>query len=239
MSDSIILIPARLNSTRLKEKVLLPLGGKTVLEQVWLRCSKIKDADCVILTDSLEIERVCKDFGAKVELTSNSHNSGTERIIEYINRVGNCYENIINIQGDEPFIDSKFIDGFLKSMKKEGNYRVFTTYYKSNMASDFMDPSIVKLVKNTKNEALYFSRSAIPYGATEYFKHLGVYGYKKSFFERSYFGNNPLVSEKLEQLNFLYSGEKIFLVESAKDYLGINTIEDYHRAEKIMKTDHD
>lgn len=234
MLDSIILIPARLNSSRLEKKVLLDLGDKTVLEHVWLKCSKVNTADCVILTDAIEIKEVCQGFGAKVEMTLSSHNSGTERIFEYISRINNRYENVINIQGDEPFIDTEFINSFLESMKKELDYKIFTTYYRSTKKSDFVNPNVVKVVKNTKDEALYFSRCAIPHKATEYLKHLGVYGYKKSFFDQSFFSSNPLYSENLEQLNFLYSGEKIFLVESFKDYLGINTILDYNRAKKLL-----
>jgi len=248
---SIIVIPARLESSRLAGKVLLDLRGKSVIHRVYEQCKKVLNVDTVyIATDSMEIVEHCQKFTENVIMTSDTHNSGTDRIAEAVRDI-EC-DNIINVQGDEPFIEPRLISDMVSAL--EHNQAMCSAMIKIQKVTDLVNPNVVKVVTNHKNQALYFSRSAIPHHGYDwealnnhhenipngliFYKHIGIYGYSKEFLlkysqmESSYLER----VEKLEQLRVLENGYSIQMIETEHEGIGIDTIEDYHKAlEKIGK----
>lgn len=246
----IVVIPARLESTRLPGKLLLDLHGKTVIQRVFEQCLKCKAVDDVfIATDSEEIAESAKNYTENILLTSKDHQSGTDRIAEAASKI-DC-DIVINVQGDEPFIDPDLIDELVEAF---GDTDVMVSaVQKLQFAKDLVDPNVVKVTKDFDNYALYFSRSVVPFprdlkfdwNPTEgtkvpegfdYFKHIGIYGYKKDFL-LSYAGLQPSLleqSEKLEQLRALENGYRIKLIETSVESLGIDTREDYEKALRYL-----
>lgn len=247
----IIVIPARLSSTRLANKLLLDLKGKTILQRVYEQCKKVKDVIVYIATDSLEIKKSSLEYTKNIIMTSNEHKSGTDRITEAVKDLD--YEVLINVQGDEPFINPSLINDLFQVLQDE-KVKVATVCEKVSQAKELFDPNIVKLVKDKSDYALYFSRSCIPYIRKDsellideknffknsfFYKHVGIYGYKKDFLDMYSLLNfsNLEKIEVLEQLRILESGYKIKVLETKFKSLGIDTQEDYNKALKIISND--
>tara|TARA_S200000501_G_C20841998_1_gene752031 strand:+ start:1275 stop:2033 length:759 start_codon:yes stop_codon:yes gene_type:complete len=247
----IIVIPARLSSTRLANKLLLDLKGKTILQRVYEQCKKVKDVIVYIATDSLEIKKSSLEYTKNIIMTSNEHKSGTDRITEAVKDLD--YEVLINVQGDEPFINPSLINDLFQVLQDE-KVKVATVCEKVSLAKELFDPNIVKLVKDNSGYALYFSRSCIPFirdnskllsdekkylKTSIFYKHVGIYGYKKDFLNRYSFLNfsNLEKIEVLEQLRILESGFKIKVLETRFKSLGIDTKEDYNKALKMITND--
>ena len=242
----VIVIPARLDSSRLPKKVLLDLNGKTVLQRVYEQCLKVKNVDEVyIATDSLEIKEVCETFTNKVIITKSTHQSGTDRIGEAISSI-DC-DIVINVQGDEPFIEPSLIEALVNSFSNS-EISMSSAMSKINNVKDLQNTNIVKVVTDLHNNALFFSRSLIPFPRdvkeistanevleeSQFFRHIGIYGYRKDFLlhfvnlEQSYLEK----VEKLEQLRALENGFKIKMIEASSSLIGIDTQEDYEEALK-------
>ena len=242
----VIIIPARLDSSRLPKKVLLDLNGKTVLQRVYEQCLKVKNVDGVyIATDSIEIKEVCETFTDKVIITKSTHQSGTDRIGEAVSAI-DC-DIVINVQGDEPFIEPSLIEALVNSFSNS-EISMSSAMSKINNVKDLQNTNVVKVVTDLHNNALFFSRSLIPFprdvkeisiakevlGKGQFFRHIGIYGYRKDFLlkfvnmEQSYLEK----VEKLEQLRALENGFKIKMIEANSSLIGIDTREDYEEALK-------
>ena len=242
----VIVIPARLDSSRLPKKVLLDLNGKTVLQRVYEQCLKVKNVDEVyIATDSLEIKEVCETFTNKVIITKSTHQSGTDRIGEAISSI-DC-DIVINIQGDEPFIEPSIIEALVNSFSNS-DISMASAMSKINNVKDLHNSNVVKVVTDLHNNALFFSRSLLPFPRDvkeisiakevlekyQFFRHIGIYGYRKEFL--LHYVNMEQSSlekiEKLEQLRALENGFKIKMIETDSSLMGIDTLEDYEEALK-------
>ena len=242
----VIVIPARLDSSRLPKKVLLELKGKTVIQRVYEQCLKVKNIDGVyIATDSSEIEEVCRSFTNHIILTKSSHQSGTDRIGEAV--AGIDCDIIVNVQGDEPFIDPNLIEELVHSFDDDQVYMA-SAMSKIENIKDLQDPNVVKVVVDTQNNAIYFSRAPIPFPRDHqeiiqlneqlkkhnFFRHIGIYGYQKDFLAKyiKMDQTNLEKLEKLEQLRVIENGFKIKMIEAATSLIGIDTQEDYEEALK-------
>ena len=247
---TIVIIPARLSSSRLPDKVLLDLKGKSVIQRVYEQVLKAKKIDDIyIATDSKKVEKICKNFTKNIILTSSNHESGTDRIAEAVKNI-EC-EYIINVQGDEPFIEPDLIDKLAVTLK-ESNIEMVSAMHKIKLVEELKNRNVVKVVIDKQSNALYFSRSIIPHHRDEwetllnhhktipeplkFFRHLGIYGYKKDFLlkyskmEMTYLEK----LEKLEQLRVLENGYKIKMIETDYNSIGIDTKDDYEKALELL-----
>ena len=236
------IIPARYSSTRLPGKPLLLIHDKPMIQRVYEQSLKSKLIDRVIVaTDDKRIFNCVKDFGGEVMMTSSKHQSGTDRICEVAKKI-KC-DIVVNIQGDEPFIDPGNIDKAIKPLLEDKRLNVSTLAFKIIKGKELLDENKVKVVLDKNNFALYFSRNYIPFDMehnpakmwivkdNKFYKHIGLYVYRKSFLlefskmKKSYLEN----MEKLEQLRILENGERIKVVITGKDSLSVDTIEDVKR----------
>ncbi len=232
---TVTVIPARLGSTRLNEKPLIDLKGKTLIQRVWENALNLKNSDeLVIATDSEKIKKTVENFGGVCYLTPPDLKSGSDRVAYTVSHYMDDMDIVVNLQGDEPFIDTGVVDKLIELAKQE-KAGLYSAYYPVNRETAG-DKSVVKVVLNSKNKALYFSRSMIPWNAQTYNKHIGVYVWKKdSLMKFSSSASSELEKiERLEQLRFLEKGGTIMMLPSAGDSLGIDTRDDVKRAKKII-----
>jgi len=234
-----IIIPARIGSSRFPNKVLADIGG---IPMVIRTAQAVKAIDDVtIATDSQEVISIAKKYGIHAVLTSETHQSGTDRIYEAVQQL-NLKEDeiIINVQGDEPFIEKEVVQSIynLTNKNKNNNHIMMNSCYKiiSNPEAD--DPNIVKVVTDSNDIALYFSRSKVPYPRDHHFDrykgHLGIYGFTvRSLQKFCKLTSAPLEEvEKLEQLRALYHGYNLAMIEVKTQSFGIDTPEDLEKALK-------
>jgi 3-deoxy-manno-octulosonate cytidylyltransferase (CMP-KDO synthetase) len=229
---AIAIIPARLASTRLPRKMLREIAGKPLVGVVYeaVRSSPLL-ADVIIATDSDEILQICRARGWKVQMTSSTHRSGTERVHEISQRV--AAEVYINVQGDEPMVRPEQMATLLEVMKNPA--AEVGTVMTPAPREDIANPNAVKIVTDLAGRALYFSRASIPFDRDgtkpRYFKHLGLYAYRKPALDR--FVTLPESSleksERLEQLRFLENGISIYAAETPYDSVGVDTEQDLER----------
>lgn len=236
-----IIIPARLASTRFPQKVLADIGGMPMVVRTAKRVSHLDRV--VVAADDEIIISVCKEWGVEAMLTSTTHKSGTDRINECANILKlDDNEIVINVQADEPFIESEVVEVLIKrlnSLKDKNEPFIMASCYNSINDEAAQDPNLVKVVLDEADNALYFSRSPIPYnrsGGASYFGHIGIYGFdKKSLHDFCNLSDAPIEDiEKLEQLRALYHGKKISMVKVANSAFGIDTEEDLRRAIEIF-----
>jgi len=232
-----IIIPARLGSTRFPKKVLVKIGD-TPMVVATANAVKCVD-DVVVATDSKEVLDVCKSYNIKAVMTSNKHKSGTDRINEAASRLGlDDSEIVINVQADEPFIEPEVVEKLKNLIKISQNNSniIMCSVYKLISKDDAKDPNIVKVVTDESGFAIYFSRSLIPYdrgvGFDGYKGHIGLYGFtRKSLKKFCNLAHSPLEHiEKLEQLRAISHGFKIAMIEVKTESFGIDTPEDLKRA---------
>jgi 3-deoxy-manno-octulosonate cytidylyltransferase (CMP-KDO synthetase) len=234
-----IIIPARIGSSRFPNKVLADIGG---IPMVIRTAKAVEDIDDVVIaTDSHEVINIAKEHGIHAVLTSDKHQSGTDRIYEAAQKLNLAEDEIIiNVQGDEPFIETNVVQGIYNLTKenKKNDRIMMNSCYKliSNPEAD--DPNIVKVVTDSDNIALYFSRAKVPYPRDHHFVaykgHLGIYGFTvKSLRNFCILSPAPLEDiEKLEQLRALYHGYKVAMIEVTTESFGIDTPEDLEKALK-------
>lgn len=227
------IIPARYNSTRLPGKPLKDICGKPMIQHVYERAARAKLLDDVIVaTDDSRIVDAVKLFGGKARLTSPGHSTGSDRIAE-IAQNEEC-DLVVNIQGDEPLILPEIVDEIVDVLIKNPSLVMSTGRYQVLDPELFEDPNVVKVVCDEKGDALFFSRSLIPYPRNdemlEVYEHIGVYAYQKDFLMKYVtFENTPLSNtESLEQLRAMEKGYKIRVVNTIYDYnaLSVDTQED-------------
>jgi 3-deoxy-manno-octulosonate cytidylyltransferase (CMP-KDO synthetase) len=236
--ETVGVIPARLGSTRLARKVLMDLGGKPVIQHVYERTRKARLLDDVIIAcDDDEIVSVVRAFGGKAVLTSKHHTTGTDRLAEVVNDLD--VKTIVNIQGDEPFVNPLTIDDLVSTMQKNADTVMATVVKRSENFEEFKKPDVVKAVLDEKGSVLYFSRMPIPTFLKEgefFYKHIGLYAFTKeflftfkkmppSFLERH---------ERLEQLRALENGYRIRAIETQFETIGIDTPDDLERARALL-----
>lgn len=236
-----IIIPARLASSRFPRKVLADIGG---LPMVIRTAKQIEHLDDVaIATDSQEVIDLCQEYGYKAMMTSETHKSGTDRINEAAQILGLKYDDIIvNIQADEPFIEPEVVQSVitrLEELKKANAPFVMASCYNAVNNEAAQDPNLVKVIMDADHNAIYFSRNPIPFnrsGTASYFGHIGIYGFSaKSLHEFCALDDAPIEDiEKLEQLRAIYHGKKISMVKVASTGFGIDTEEDLQRAKQIF-----
>ena len=227
-------IPARWASTRLPGKVLIDIAGKPLIQHVWERAKKAKKlSDVIIACDEQHVVDRAKAFGASAVLTSKDHPSGSDRVAEAAAKTD--AEIIVNIQGDEPLISHKLIDGLVTALEKDADAVVATAVKRIGTTEEFNNPNVVKVVLDKNGHALYFSRAAIPFHRdgkpahlSRYFKHLGIYAYRRKFlFDYCKWPKSFLEEEeKLEQLRVLEAGSKIKCVETDTETIGVDTADD-------------
>lgn len=224
-------IPARYASTRFPGKPLAKIGSRSMLEWTYFHASQSTTLhELVIATDDVRILEECHRFNAKAILTSNVHPTGTDRIREVLTYYDRESIVIVNIQGDEPDIDPKLIDGVVNLKLAHRNWEV-TTAAIEIPKTDWNNPNKVKVVFNQKKQALYFSRSLIPSqtrGEAKVYRHLGIYCYeKKALMDYPNLPQSELeISESLEQLRGLDAGYSIGVYLTDKEALSVDTPED-------------
>ncbi len=239
-------IPARLASERLARKPLQLLGGRPLIEVVWSRVAAFGAVDeLVVATDSEEIAEVCRRAGAAVELTSADHKSGTERVAEVAER-RTAYDVIVNIQGDEPFVNEDHIR--LSAQLVLDGWDIGTPAAPIQTIEAWRDPAAVKIARAEDGRALYFSRSPIPHkrdadpsaaelNSPAFLRHIGVYAYARAALAR--YIRLPETElerfEKLEQLRALAAGMRIGVAITKDSAVGIDTPADLAHAERLIR----
>ena len=236
-----IIIPARLASTRFPQKVIADIGG---LPMVVRTAKAVEHLDRVVVAaDDEKIIKICKEHGIEAMLTSTTHKSGTDRIHECATILNlDDSEIIINVQADEPFIEPEVVESLmnrLKELQKLNEPFIMGSCYNAINAESAEDPNLVKVVLDSDNNAIYFSRSLIPYnrsGRANYFGHIGIYGFsKKSLKEFCNLDDAPIEDiEGLEQLRAIHHRKKITMLKVASTGFGIDTKEDLARAIEIF-----
>lgn len=236
-----IIIPARLASTRFPQKVIADIGGIPMVVRTAQRVQHLDDV--VVAADDEKIIEICEQHNIKAMLTSTTHKSGTDRIHECATILGlDDDELVINVQADEPFIEPDVVESLQKkltSLQQNKEDFIMGSCYNSINADAATDPNLVKVVLDANSNAIYFSRAKIPHnqsGEAVYFGHIGIYGFsKKSLHEFCSLSDAPIEDiEKLEQLRAIYHGKKIAMVKVASTGFGIDTTEDLQRAVEIF-----
>jgi 3-deoxy-manno-octulosonate cytidylyltransferase (CMP-KDO synthetase) len=237
------IIPARYGSTRFPGKPLADIHGLSMIQRVVVQVEKILE-DVYVATDDQRISDHVLSFGGKVLMTSPDHRSGTDRCREALEKAisasGKNWEVVINIQGDEPFIQPEQI-GMLMDCFNEERTEIATLIKKIDRKEDLHNPNIPKVMVNRFSEALYFSRSTIPYlrgtdpgewfGKTFWYKHIGIYAYRAHVLDEitRLEPAPPEIAESLEQLRWLWNGYKIKTAVTSTENLAVDTPEDLER----------
>ncbi len=245
------IIPARYASTRFPAKPLANLGGKMVIQRVYEQVTSVLN-DAIVATDDVRIADAVNAFGGKVVMTSTSHKSGTDRCFEAYTKTSGDFDVIINIQGDEPFIQPVQLQAIMDCFKDPQTQ--IATLVKPFIPSDGYDAlenvNSPKVVVNKNMQALYFSRSIIPYFRNKdrkdwltghtYYKHIGLYAYRAEVLrEITSLPQSPLeITESLEQLRWLENGYVIKVGISEVETIGIDTPEDLEKAEAFLAKQH-
>jgi 3-deoxy-manno-octulosonate cytidylyltransferase (CMP-KDO synthetase) len=242
------IIPARYASTRFPAKPLAVLGGKPVIQRVYEQVSGIFD-EAYVATDDERIEAAVKAFGGKVVMTSPNHKSGNDRCYEAFTKVGGGYDVVVNIQGDEPFIQPSQLEA-VKACFEDPTTQIATLVKPFTTDDGFVALENVnspKVVVNANMNALYFSRSIIPYqrnadkqdwlAGHTYYKHIGLYAYRAEVLKEitSLPQSSLELAESLEQLRWLENGYTIKVGVTQVETIGIDTSEDLERAEEFLK----
>ena len=238
------LIPARYASTRFPGKPLALLAGKPVIQHVYEQASKVLDA-VYVATDDERIYSKVEEFGGKAVMTSTEHHSGTDRIEEALLKVGGNFDVVVNIQGDEPFIQKSQIETLCKCFDDQIT-QIATLGKPFESIEAVENPNSPKIVIDNNGYAMYFSRSIIPFirGVEKnewlkkhtFLKHLGIYAYRASVLnEITKLPQSELeLAESLEQLRWLQNGYKIKVGLTNAETVGIDTPEDLRRAEEFI-----
>ena len=254
-----VIIPARFASTRLPGKLLLDLAGKPVIQHVYERALQSGAEQVIVATDEQKIVDAVKQFSGEVVLTTQEHQSGTDRIAEAAAYHKLLDETVIvNVQGDEPMISPEEIQQVANDLEHHSDASIATLRALIDNTQDVFNPNIVKVVVDAEGFALFFSRAPIPWHRGQfnnvnpqlnqsvemadlqvpYYRHLGIYAYRAGFL-KTYVALRQTVLEKteaLEQLRALENGYKIYVgLTSHKDSVGIDTQDDYQKVKQILE----
>ncbi len=237
-------IPARWNSDEIKNKIVQKIGPKPLIQWVYERVRQSPVlSDLYIATDHENIAKVVKSFGGKVVMTSNKHKCGTDRIAEAFNTLKVSADIVVNIQGDEPFIDPIMIGEVAQPLLDDPSLPMGTLCCDFASEEAFQYPFNIKVVRALNGDAIYFSRSPIPYPrhpeAATPLQHIGIYSYRADFLRKYPSLKSPLEDwESLEQLRALENGYRIKVVKTQSTKyarISINTYEDLERARKYLE----
>lgn len=255
--SALAVIPARFESTRLPGKPLVDIQGHPLVYHVYRRVSQAKNIERVIVaTDHDKVREAVESFGGFAVMTSNHHKTGTERIAEIAQLIP--YDIIINVQVDEPMIRPELLDSLVALLNEDTSIQMATLATPLQDLDELDDPNVVKLVTAVSGEALYFSRSAIPFPFLDnyhhgrhareivsyrnelirfYLKHIGVYAYRKNFLMQFVaWEPTPLEKlERLEQLRALEHGARIHVMITQHSHYGLDTPEDLERFRRIVE----
>lgn len=240
------IIPARYASTRFPGKPLADIAGKSMVQRVYEQVKKSTSiSEAVVATDNQQIFEHVIGFGGRVCMTKENHVSGTDRCYEALTLQEKSFDYVINIQGDEPFIQPEQID--LLARVLDGETEIATLVKKIEDPEHLFNPNVVKAVVATSGEALYFSRSTVPHIRNTpenewltkhaFYKHIGMYAYRADVLKRlTELPVSPLEkAESLEQLRWLENGFRIAVAETKTETIGIDTPEDLTRALQNFK----
>lgn len=251
MTDFTVLIPARLNSTRLPNKPLALLGGKPMVVRVAERAAQSGATRVVVASDSEAVLQACRQHGVEAVATRADHPSGTDRLAEASTALALADEAlVVNVQGDEPLIDPALIDAVAQTLATSAA-PMSTAAHPLASAAEFANPNVVKVVLDAAGHGLYFSRAGIPFprdfGAEQWWtgttdsprplRHIGIYGYRAGFLRQfPTLTRSPLEAiESLEQLRVLWHGQRIAVhVTDQAPGAGVDTPEDLARVEAIF-----
>lgn len=246
-NNAAIIIPSRYGSHRFPGKPLAQILGHPMIYWVWRRCKRSRACSTVIIaTDDKRIQEAAEAFGACVVMTSKKHENGTERIAEVVRGMKAPPQIVINVQGDEPFIDSNVVDDMIRKMEKDRRINMMTLIKPITDDADLKNPNVVKVVENFCGNAIYFSRHPIPYcrdtdtDKNQFYKSIGGYAYRKEFlftFIRMKKGRLEQ-AEKLEQLRVLENGYPLRVLKTNLDSLSVDTKEDLIFARRYAKIHH-
>ena len=233
-------IPARYASTRLPGKPLADIVGKPMIQHVYERSAQATiPQQVVVATDDEKVFQAVQQFGGKVVMTSSEHQTGTDRLAEVASKYAEV-DVIINVQGDEPLIDPKVIDELAQEFLNDTALQMASVMSIMD-TEDYQNPNAVKVVTDLNNNALYFSRSLLPYprvaGKANVYKHIGIYAYKKDFLLKfAKLEPTPLEqSESLEQLRALENGYKIKMIKTKAKFIGVDSIEDLQTVNELLR----
>jgi 3-deoxy-manno-octulosonate cytidylyltransferase (CMP-KDO synthetase) len=239
------IIPARFASTRLPGKAIRPILGKPMIQRVLERCLTARRLDSVwVATDDERIARVVEAVGGQVVMTSPDHPSGTDRLAEAVTKIE--ADIVVNLQGDQPFLDAEMVEEAVQALLDDPRLPMSTLMHAIARPDDLVDPAVVKVVVDLGGNALYFSRSLIPYPQKDVphrvFEHVGLYVYRRDFLlTLAKLAPTPLETiESLEQLRVLEHGYKLRVVETrtqGHEFTGfsVDTEDDVHRAEQMLR----
>lgn len=241
MKKVVAVIPARYASSRFPGKPLAKIHDKPMIQWVYERVKGVEGiTDVYVATDDERIFDTVECFGGKVIMTSKDHKSGTDRISEAISKIDDDIDIVLNIQGDEPMIKKEMISQLISAFDDE-SVNMATLKKRLYDEDDINNPNIAKVITDVNNDAIYFSRSTIPYNRDgkddiKYFKHIGVYGYKKDFLMK--FSNlkksNLEELEQLEQLRVIENGYKIRVIETEYESIGVDLLEHIDKVESLL-----
>ena len=243
----VAIIPARYASTRFPGKPLARLGGKYIIERVYQQASSIV-GEAYVATDDDRIFQAVESFGGKAVMTRNDHKSGTDRIEEADTKIGTDADVIINVQGDEPFIQRSQLET-VKALFDDEHTQIATLGKPFEIMEAAENPNSPKIVCDVNGYALYFSRSVIPFvrgkersewlASFPFVKHIGLYAYRRDVLRQiTKLPQSPLeVAESLEQLRWLQNGYRIKVGLTDVETVGIDTPEDLQRAEAFLKNE--
>ncbi|MBY0244689.1 MAG: 3-deoxy-manno-octulosonate cytidylyltransferase [Sphingobacteriaceae bacterium] len=238
------IIPARYASTRFPAKPLADIGGKTMIQRVYEQAKKSNLTQVIIATDDEKIVSEIKKFGGEYILTNSNHQSGTDRCAEVVSKIKD-FDIVINIQGDEPFIDPIQINLLISCFDNQ-NTELATLVKKINSETELFNTNIPKVVLNNKQEAIYFSRHPIPFirnaeekhwiNTHQFYKHIGIYGYKSATLLKiaQLSPSNLENAESLEQLRWIENGYKIQTKTTEIETIAVDTPEDLEKVKKMF-----
>jgi len=240
---AIIVIPARMQATRLPGKPLADIHGEPMIVHVWRRAMQAEAGRVVVATDSDEIIAAIRKAGGEAVMTRAEHLSGSDRVFEAISRVdpdGDC-DVVVNLQGDLPSLEPHLVRDCIAPLKEKGS-EIATLAAEIKLKDERKNPNVVKVVGTpvahsaTRLRALYFTRATAPYGDGPLYHHIGIYAYRRNALERFIsLPPSPLeLREKLEQLRALESGMRIDVTLVDTVPLGVDTPEDLERAREML-----
>lgn len=245
--DTLIVIPARYASTRFPGKPLALLGGKPIIQCVWERVSQL-DAHVVVATDDTRILNTVRNFGGNAMMTKSSHRSGTDRcgeVLQALDVTGKHYSIIVNVQGDEPFVEPSQIQSLIDCFDNP-KVEIATIKKRIHTNDELLSPNNVKVITNLEGKAIYFSRQVLPHLRgiptaewlchQSYYKHIGIYAFRADTLRAIVkLPQSPLeISESLEQLRWIENNRSIFVAETQIENIGIDTPEDLALAQQFL-----
>lgn len=247
-----VVIPARYASTRLPGKPLLDIAGKPMVQHVYERALESGAAEVIIATDNDKVAQIARGFGAEVCMTAETHQSGTERLSEVIDKMGwGGSDIIVNLQGDEPLMSQALIHQVAQNLNEHNNASVATLSERIHSIEELFDPNVVKVTMDQMGMAIYFSRAPIPWARdsfavskdqlpenAKYYRHIGLYAYRADLVKRyvNWVACELESTESLEQLRVLWHGYKIHVAEAVEATApGVDTPKDLEKVRFLLQ----